>query len=112
MQSTVKSNGHSTQDISPVLSIQEQIKALQAQMKQAKAAAKVTPFNPLAVTGREYKGNAMLLLKPNPDADEKSKFAGCMQFGKSKAKLIVALFADIKAFAESDSAPTEVSSEF
>lgn len=45
---------------------------------------------------REFKGNKIISLKRNPE----DKFA--FSFGKSKAKLIVENFDEIKKFAEED----------
>lgn len=48
----------------------------------------------MAVEYSEYKGNKLIVLRRNPQ--DKYPF----QFGKTKAKLIVENYADIKKFAE------------
>lgn len=94
LTAVVQSNGQKTNQ---ELTTEQKIKDLQDQLKAEKAKAKAKPFEPFS-TPAEYKGNAMLMLSPYPGANQ---FSGQFSFGKNKAKLIVALFADIKKFAES-----------
>ena len=85
----------SSQAILPVISIEEQIKALQEQKKLLKAQAKTPVFKP-SVEFAEYQGKPMLRLRRH-DGFERFPF----QIGLNKAKLIVALYSEIKKFAES-----------